>query len=196
MVFKERYVVTRVGVTVAQPAWVCGCGVDTYVRTIVNVTRHRSPVERRLARVDLLRDTLEMRHALAYICEQAQLLSAMTMRDRARHAIAELQRVPTIGILAADDSGRFIAANDAACSLTGYSHAELFELSVWDLSPKRNVGKWQRTWRHFLRERGFDGEYHLRRNTGEGIEVRCMAAANIIPGLHVATVTLRRDTAR
>jgi PAS domain S-box-containing protein len=193
MRFKERYVVTRVRVTVTQPAWVCDCGEDTYVRTIVNVRRHRAPVERRLitgVRLSL-QGVLEMRHALAYIREQLQLSSAMAMRDRARHAISELQHCPLISILAADDGGRYLAANDAACTLTGYSQDELRDMSIWDLSPKRNVEQGLRTWRHFLREGGFDGECRLRRQTGELIEVRCLAAANVILGLHVATMARR-----
>src|ERR1700736_353027 len=74
MRFQEHCVVTRVRVSVTQPAWVCDCGEDTYVRTIVKLSRHRAPVERRLAtRVNLpLQRVLEMRHALAYMSEQAQ----------------------------------------------------------------------------------------------------------------------------
>jgi len=190
MRFMERYVVTRVRVTVTQPAWVCGCGEETYVRMIVNVSRHRAPVERRLVtRVNL---PLEMRHALAYIRERAQHRSVMAMRDRARHATSDLQHCPRISILAADDSGRCIAANDAVCNLTGYSQDELLDMSIWDLSPKRNVEKGQRMWRHFLRDGGFDGEYHLRRKTGELIGIRCIAAADVWPGMHVATMVSRR----
>src|ERR1700694_2256872 len=102
MRFQEHYVVTRVRVSVTQPAWVCDCGEDTYVRTIVNVSRHRAQVEHRLVtRVSLrLEGVLEMRHVLAYVREQAQLRSAMAMRDGARHALSELQRCP-ISILAA-----------------------------------------------------------------------------------------------
>jgi PAS domain-containing protein len=132
MRFQEQYVVTRVGVTVTQPAWVCDCGEDTFVRTILKLSRHRAPVARRLAsRVNLpRRRVLEMRHALAYLYEQAQFRSAMTLRDQVRHAISELQRRPLISILAADDTGRYIAANDAVCNLTGYSQEELLYMSI------------------------------------------------------------------
>lgn len=190
MRFMERYVVTRVRVSVTQPVWVCGCGEETYVRPIVTVSGRRAPVERRLVTGVSL--PLDMRHALAYIRERAQLRSAVAMRDRARHAISDLQRCARISILAADDSGRYIAANDAVCNLTGYSQDELLGMSIWDLSPKRNVEKGQRMWRHFLRDGGFDGEYHLRRKTGELIGIRCIAAANVWPGMHVATMVSRR----
>jgi PAS domain S-box-containing protein len=193
MRFQEQYVVTRVRVLVTQPAWVCDCGEDTYVRTIVKLCRHRTPVGRRLAsRVHVpLQRVLEMRHALAYMYEQAQFRSAVTPRDQARHAISELQRSSLISILAADDTGRHIGANDAVCNLTGYSQEELLDLSIWDLLPERDVDTGRRRWQHFLRAGGFDGEYHLQRKTGELREIRCIAAANIIPGLHVATMASR-----
>jgi PAS domain S-box-containing protein len=186
-------VVTRVRVLVTQPAWVCDCGEDTYVRTIVKLRRHRTPVGRRLpSRVHVpLQRVLEMRHALAYMYEQAQFRSAVTLRDQARHAISELQRSSLISILAADDTGRHIAANDAVCNLTGYSQEELLDLSIWDLLPERDVDTGRRRWQHFLRAGGFDGEYHLQRKTGELSRIRCIAAANIIPGLHVATMASR-----
>jgi PAS domain-containing protein len=193
MRFKERYVVTRIHVTLAHPAWVCSCGEETYVRPIVHVSRHRAPVERRLVtRVGVpLEDVITMRHALAYIREQTSLGSTMAMRDLIRHAISQLQRCPLI-ILAADDSGRHLAANDAMCKLTGYSQDELLDMHIWDLSITRNVEKGLRTWRHFLRDGGFVGEYHLRRKTDELIKIPCIAIAHVIPGLHVATMASRR----
>ena len=38
-------------------------------------------------------------------------------------------------ILIVADDGRYADANPAACALLGYSHAELLQLSVWDLTP-------------------------------------------------------------
>jgi PAS domain-containing protein len=193
MRFKERYVVTRLHVTVAHPTWVCSCGEETYVRPIVHVSRHRAPLERRLfIRIGVSpEDVITMRHALAYIREQASLGSAMATRDLVRQAISQLQGGPLI-ILAADDSGRYIAANDALCQLTGYSQDELLDMHIWDLSITRNVEKDQRTWRHFLRDGGFIGECHLRRKTDEPIKLPCIAVAHVIPGLHVATMASRR----
>jgi PAS domain S-box-containing protein len=192
--FSERYVVTRVRVTVTQPTWVCGCGEETYVRTILKSGGRRTPEKRRLLTgVSLpLEGVVEMRHALVYIGDQAQPGSATAMRDMARHAMADLQHCPRISILAADDSGRFMAANDAVCHLTGYAEDELLAMSTWDLSPGRNVEKGQRLWRRFLRDGGFDGEYDLRRKTGEVIEIRCLATAHVLPGMHVATMASRR----
>jgi PAS domain-containing protein len=193
MRFKERYVVTRMHVTVAHPAWVCCCGEETYVRPIVHVSRHRAPVERRLiTHVGAsLEDVITMRHALAYIREQTSPGSAMAMRDLIRPMISQLKRCPLI-ILAADDGGRCVAANDTMCQLTGYSEDELLDMHIWDLSITRNVERDQRTWRHFLRHGGFVGTCRLRRKTEDAIKVPCIAVAHVIPGLHVATMASRR----
>jgi PAS domain-containing protein len=87
----------------------------------------------------------------------------------------------TLETLTADETGRYIAANDAVCNLTGYSQGELLYMSIWDLSPELDV-------KTIRRAGGFDGEYQLWRATGEPIEIRCIAAADVIPGLHVATM--------
>jgi PAS domain S-box-containing protein len=193
MRFSERHVVTLMQVTVAHPAWVCYCGAETYVRPILPVGRHRAPVERRLVSGIGVptEDLFPMRHALAYLREQTPVEAAAAMRDRLRQAIAQLEHGPVI-ILAADDSGRYIAASDALCALTGYSQNELLDMYVWDLSITRNIEKDLRTWRQFLRVGGFVGEYHLRRKTDETITIPCIAVAHVVPGLHVAAMASRR----
>jgi PAS domain-containing protein len=194
MRFLERYVVTRLRVTVTQPTWVCDCGEEIYARKILQARRRRTAEERRLSTTVSLpiEYLVEMRHALAYVREQAQPGSAAKAHDMARHAMADLQRCVGISILAADDSGRFIAANDAVCQLTGYAQDELLDLSIWDLSIEQSVARSQRMWRRFLRDGGFDGEYLLRHKTGEMVAVQCLAAAHVFPGMHVATIVSRK----
>jgi PAS domain S-box-containing protein len=193
MRFAERYVVTLMHVTVAHPAWVCNCGKETYVRPIIEVGRHRAPVERRLVNgVGVpTEDLFPVRHALAYLREQTPLGTAVAMRDRLRQALSQLEHGPLI-ILAADDGGRYIAANDALCALTGYSQDELIDMHIWDLSITKNREKDQRTWRQFLRVGGFVGKYQLRRKTDETIKVPCIAVAHVVPGVNVAAMVSRR----
>jgi len=193
MRFAERYVVTLMHVTVAHPAWLCYCGAETYVRPIMPVGRHRAPVERRLVSGIGVpaEDLFPVRHALAYLREQTPVEAAVAMRDRLRQAISQLEHGPLI-ILAADDSGRYIAASNALSALTGYSQDELLEMHVWDLSITRNIERDLRTWRQFLRVGGFAGEYHLRRKTDETIKIPCIAVADVVPGLHVAAMASRR----
>ena len=197
MRFKERYVVTRLRVTVAHPAWVCSCGAETYVRPIVPGGRYRAPVERRLAvGIGLSReDIFAVRHALAYLREQTPLRSAMAKRDLVRQALSPLQRFP-LSIVAADDNGHILGATDAIGTLTGYSEHELLDMHIWDLSITRNVEQDRRVWRHYLRGTGFVGTYHLRRKTGEPITIPCIAVAHVIPGLHVAIIRPKEAVAR
>lgn len=197
MRFKERYVVTCLRVTVAHPAWVCDCGAETYVRSILPVRRHRAPVERRLAaRAGLSReDVFAVRHALDYLREQTPRRSTMAMRDVVRQALAPLRHGP-LSIVAADDNGDVLGATDAVGSLTGYSEMELVDMHIWDLSVTRNVARGPRTWRHFLRGTGFVGAYHLQRKTGEPITILCIAVAHIVPGLHVAIIRPNEPVAR
>ncbi|MEP6919309.1 MAG: PAS domain-containing protein, partial [Acidobacteriota bacterium] len=100
---------------------------------------------------------------------------------------APLQRC-SLSILAADDSGRCLGANEAVCTLTGYSESELLGMQIRDLSVARHLERDQRAWQHFLRGAGFVGEYQLRRKSGDPIAIPCVAVAHVIPGLHVATM--------
>ena len=193
MRFNERYVVTRLGITTAQPVWVCYCGVEAYVRPMLVPSRFRGPVEHRLASgVGVAPEDLStMRHLLAYIREQASQGPTTAMRDFMRQTLAQIKRCPLV-ILAADDSGRCVAANEATCALTGHSERELLDMHVWDLSIAPSTARHQRMWRRFIRAGGFVGEYHLRRKAGAPIRVPCMAAAHIIKGMHVAMMTPRQ----
>ena len=40
--------------------------------------------------------------------------------------------------LVADDRGRYIDCNAAACELVGYGREEILRMSVWDLTPQAN----------------------------------------------------------
>lgn len=41
-----------------------------------------------------------------------------------------------VALLIANNSGRYVDANDLATRLTGYSRAELLRISVWDLTRR------------------------------------------------------------
>jgi PAS domain-containing protein len=53
--------------------------------------------------------------------------------------LGELLEHANVGVLAAD-SGRYIAANEYACELTGYDRAELIGRPVDELCQKRGSG--------------------------------------------------------
>jgi PAS domain S-box-containing protein len=91
-------------------------------------------------------------------------------------------------VLVADDGGRYVAANPAACKLVGYNAAQLVNLSLWQLTPEgdRELG-WQ-LWQQFLAAGRASGEYSLRRGDGTTIEVEFQAVAHVQPGYHLSVL--------
>jgi PAS domain S-box-containing protein len=78
-----------------------------------------------------------------------------------------------------------VDANDAACTLTGYSRDELRELTVLELTPTAQTEAAQ-LWDEF-RESGVQhGRYDLRRKDCALVRVRYWAFANVAPGLHLS----------
>lgn len=151
------------------------------------VPRH---VQQLLAsRTSLVEGRRRLRRALADIRASVQegCEESASLRDRARH-MASGPDETMISVLVADDSAHFIEANPAICALTGYSRAQLLKMSIWDLSADEIVERGQRAWRRFLRDGRFEGNYRIRRSSGEHVTIRCSSAANVAPGLHVSTM--------
>jgi PAS domain S-box-containing protein len=91
-------------------------------------------------------------------------------------------------ILVANDAGRYVAANPAACKLLGYQAAQLVNLSLWELTPE---GDWEvvwQLWQQFLSDGQASGEYSLRRGDGTTIEVEFQAVAHVQPGYHLSVL--------
>jgi len=141
------------------------------------------------ARTSLVESRRTLRRALAGIRATAQdeCDETLPLSDRARH-IANGTDETMISVLVADDSAHYVEANSAVCALSGYSREQLLQMSIWDLSADDVVERGQRAWKRFLRDGRFEGSYRIRRSTGEYITIRCMAAANVVPGLHVSTM--------
>jgi PAS domain S-box-containing protein len=96
--------------------------------------------------------------------------------------------------LLADDQGRYIDANTAACELAGYSRSELLRLSIVDLTPIAARGNLAMAWTTYV-ERGIRaGEFVLLRKDGSYVLVEFYAVARIAPGVHLSV--LRDITAR
>jgi PAS domain S-box-containing protein len=99
-------------------------------------------------------------------------------------------------ILIVADDGRYADANPAACALLGYSHAELLQLSVWDLTPASHRPQAEARWRQFDAAGQQSGEYSLQRKGGTMVEVEYRAVADFIPGLHLSIlcdITRRKE---
>jgi PAS domain S-box-containing protein len=89
-------------------------------------------------------------------------------------------------VLIADDRGHYVAANDAASELVGYTRQELAGLSVWDLTPGANELDGLLLWQDFIGLGIQAGVYWLARKDGSLVEVAYQATANVAPGRHVS----------
>jgi two-component system CheB/CheR fusion protein len=92
-------------------------------------------------------------------------------------------------ILVADDSGRYIDANPAAVSLTGYSRAELLTMTLVDLTPLQQRSGSGEGWKRFLQEGRASGGYRVLRKDGSEVDIEFRAVANIVPGVHLSAFT-------
>jgi PAS domain S-box-containing protein len=88
--------------------------------------------------------------------------------------------------MVADDEGRYVAVNDAACRLLGYSRQELLGLSVWDLTPDPHEVEGLILWKEFIEVGAQAGVYWLARKDGTLVEVAYQARASVAPGQHVS----------
>ena len=88
--------------------------------------------------------------------------------------------------LLADNAAQCIAANDAACALTGRSREELLSLRVWDLAPRSGLTDGRRAWARFVESGSQSGAYVLAAPSGQEIAARFAASADIVPGCHLA----------
>src|SRR5215471_15328852 len=66
-----------------------------------------------------------------------------------------------VAAIVADDHGRFVAVNEAAAILTGYTVEELRRLSVWQITPGVNEHEAESLWRAFVSRREQYGDYQV-----------------------------------
>lgn len=88
--------------------------------------------------------------------------------------------------LVADANGQYVAVNDRAARLTGYTAPELLRLSVWQLTPGTDERDREVLWRAFLQQHVQSGAYRLLAKDGRLVMVQYAAQAHILPGLHLS----------
>lgn len=98
---------------------------------------------------------------------------------------ARLERL-AVAALVADDAGRYLFANRAAATLTGYDVATLKALRVSELTPSLNGARAALLWRQFIETSEQHGEYPLLVNGGRVVRVEYAAMTNMAPGLHIS----------
>jgi PAS domain S-box-containing protein len=92
-----------------------------------------------------------------------------------------------VGALIANDHGRYVGANPAACALTRYTKVELLQRSVWQLTPDTSQREFEVLWRAFLGLGGEQsGEYRFVAKGDTIFSAAYVARAHVLPGLHVS----------
>ena len=94
----------------------------------------------------------------------------------------------------ADDDGRYLQVNAAACALFGLTRAELLDTGALELRDAGTL-RTTATWDAFLGEGSSEGEVQITRPDGEVRIAEFRATANILPGMHLSVlrdVTERR----
>jgi PAS domain S-box-containing protein len=91
--------------------------------------------------------------------------------------------------LAADNTGRYVAANALATELTGYTREELMRMSVKDLTPPMRHGTAADLWSKFIHAGTQAGEYVMTRKDGAPVGVKYEAYASVAPGVHLSLFT-------
>lgn len=96
----------------------------------------------------------------------------------------EIERFEAAAVCA-DNSGRFVAANTAATTLSGYSRTEILRLSVRDVIRQSRPDAFGQSWQRFIQAGTQTGEYMLMRKDGLPVAVQYSAYASVAPGMHL-----------
>jgi PAS domain S-box-containing protein len=107
-----------------------------------------------------------------------------------------LRTIDDPAVLVTNDAGEYIACNEAAVTLTGYSPADLTTRSVWELTPETTQHQFETLWRAFLQRGVQYGEYDLATKSGEIVRVAYYAETGILAGMHVSIMSNLTHTGR
>ncbi len=90
--------------------------------------------------------------------------------------------------LVANDQGRYVAASESACLLTGYMCEELRRRFIWDLTALATRAEYEPLWRAFITQGRQRGSYALEHSDGRPIDVEYIAQAHALKGFHVSVL--------
>ena len=110
-------------------------------------------------------------------------------QDSLLQALQERLDTFNVAALAADNTGRYVAANAKASELTGYTRHELLKMDVTDLTPTIRHATAGELWNRFIQAGTQAGEYLLLRKDGTSVGVQYAAYASVAPGVHLSLLT-------
>ena len=83
-------------------------------------------------------------------------------------------------IFVADETGRYVAVNSAACDLLGYSRSELLNLTAHELAPDEAVAD---RFAEIAQDRQLSGTTVLRHKNGSEVPIEWRAARTKVAGM-------------
>lgn len=110
-------------------------------------------------------------------------------QDSLLQALQERLDTFNVAALAADNTGRYVAANAKVSELTGYTRNELLKMDVTDLTPTMRHASAGELWNRFIQAGTQAGEYLLLRKDGTSVGVQYAAYASVAPGVHLSLLT-------
>lgn len=134
-----------------------------------------------------------------YVAVHRDVTGLRGLRDALAEGEARLQALfdhTHDAILLADDEGRILSSNLAACSLLGYGAGELEGVSGEKIFDSAELAWRETSWNVFLAVGRLSGECALRRRDGASVRADFTGVARIRPGVHLfllRDVTERRN---
>jgi PAS domain S-box-containing protein len=95
-----------------------------------------------------------------------------------------------VGVLVADENMRYIAANQFACDLLGYTRAELLALRVTDVAPGPSSPD---EYTEMIRKGYLTGTTELKHADGRTIDARYVASKTTVAGMELYVSVLLPD---
>ncbi len=124
-----------------------------------------------------------------YVGVQRDVTERKRWQDELRASQARLQALfdhSNDAIILADDRGRYVEVNPAACVLLGYTREELLRLGVAEIFSASDRNLAEGAWHEFLEQGNQRGECSLRRKNGSLLRADYSAIAHIQAGLHLS----------
>jgi PAS domain S-box-containing protein len=99
-------------------------------------------------------------------------------------------------IMLADNDGKYVAVNDSATQILGYSEAELLQMKVDDILLPHPEITFNEIWEDFKSKDSASGNMDLLTKHGKTISVSYKAKTNVLPGLHLSVITDITETTK
>jgi PAS domain S-box-containing protein len=119
--------------------------------------------------------------AIRYAIERKQVQETLQQRERQLSAVFNSA---LNAMVIADDEGRYIDANPAACQLFGVCREELLSSRITDFAEPNF--EFEQAWPMFRKQGQMSGEFRLRRPDGSIREVEYAATADFLPHRHLS----------